>query len=62
MVQSREGSNEEEWDRTEKEVPASETMFHLGTISVSKWFKDQSRSGAVGGSYHSPMARWPCSS
>lgn len=30
--------------------------------SVSKWFKDQSRSGAVGGSYHSPMARWPCSS
>lgn len=45
-----------------REVPASETMSHLRTISVSKWFKDQSRSGAVGGSYHSPMARWPCSS
>ena len=36
MVQSREGSNEEEWDRTEKEVPASETMFHMGTIKCQQ--------------------------
>lgn len=61
MVGGREGSNEEEWDGTKKSR-VSPAVPHLGTTSVSKWFRDQSRFGVVGGSYHSSTARWPCSS